>query len=123
MEKMKTVEELQTIQKEINDKALVILNSDFSGPVEEAPLMVPNVSKKKNNTDFKGLMDLIKATEHVQETSTIYQDIIDEAYTKEYRKAAAKEFADAIQQSNDKFVEKSLRINNSIDEEKAVVKM
>ena len=38
-ERMKTVGELENIQKEINQKALIILNNDFAAPAEAEPLL------------------------------------------------------------------------------------
>ena len=42
------------------------------------------------------MMKIISETEHVKVTNTIYQDIVDEAYVKEYELKADQDFAKTV---------------------------
>ena len=76
----------------------------------------------RKDGEYEGMMKIISETENVKVTNTIYQDIVDEAYVKEYELKADPEFARTINGFNFRCVEKSSRINEKINDEKAVIK-
>ena len=98
-----TKQELEAKQKQINEEALQILNNNFesSGDVFQrwAPVSNANgdkANKAKKDGEYEGMMKIISETEHVKVTNTIYQDIVDEAYVKEYELKADQDFAKTV---------------------------
>jgi hypothetical protein len=47
-------------------------------------LNLDKLKKKTKDGEYEGMMKIISETQHVKVTNTIYQDIVDEAYVKEY---------------------------------------
>ena len=69
------------------------------------------------------MMKIISETQNVKITNTIYQDIVDEAYVKEYELKADSEFAHTIHNYNSACIENSTKINDRIDFEKSEIKL
>ena len=59
-------------------------------------------------------MEQLEATEHIEITNSIYQDIVDGVYEKEYFIHTDLDFANRITQNNKSFLEKSSLINQHI---------
>lgn len=69
------------------------------------------------------MLQAVRDTKDVKVTNTIYQDIVDDAYSQEYWEKVEPEFAEALTSYNRSVAVKSKAIKATIQQEKAAVKL